>query len=263
MRIVQSLVVACLASVLGVFLAWPAGASGVVRYVALGDSYSSGLGAGGSYSGGSCARSASSFPALWAATHSPDSYSSVACAGATTTSVISTQVSSLSFDTTLISITVGGNDVGFSSIMTTCALHGTSACVAAVDTAEGVAQNTLPQRLDATFDAITSGAPAAKVVALGYPLFYQLHVWYCIGLSETSRAKIDEGIGIVDRQIALAAARHGFRYADVRSAFTGHQLCSGSKWLHAVDLADLNESYHPTATGQLDGYLPVFSATIG
>jgi hypothetical protein len=41
-----------------------------VRYVALGDSYASGLGAGG-YSAGSCERSSWAYPALWAAAHHP------------------------------------------------------------------------------------------------------------------------------------------------------------------------------------------------
>ena len=162
--------------------------------------------------------------------------------------------------TTLVSITVGGNDVGFSTIMTTCALQGTSACVSAVNRAETLASTALPGRLTADYDAIAAAAPGARVVVLSYPLFYQLHTWFCVGLSETSRAKIDEGINLVDTVLATAAAAHGFIFADVRQAFVGHQLCSGRKWLHAVDLANLAESYHPTATGQSSGYLPVFTA---
>lgn len=234
-----------------------------VRYVALGDSYSSGLGAGSSYTGGSCDRSPVAFPALWSASHAPASFASLACAGATTSTVIGAQLPGVSATTTLISITAGGNDVGFSAIMTTCALRGTSACVAAVDAAEGTARTSLPAQLDRTYSAISSAAPAAKVVVLGYPLFYQLHVWYCIGLSETSRAKIDEGINLVDDVTSAAAGRHGFTFADVRSSFVGHQLCSGSKWLHAADLAHIQESYHPTASGQQNAYLPVFSAAAG
>ncbi len=268
MRAIRSVVLSALLLVLTAVSVIPADAAGPadagpINYVALGDSYSSGLGAGGDYTGGSCDLSDQAYSALWSAAHSPASYQSVACAGATTSSVIDTQVPSLSATTSLVSITVGGNDVGFSTIMTTCALHGTSACVAAVDTAENTASAVLPARLDATYAAISAAAPAAKVVVLGYPLFYQLHVWYCVGLSETSRAKIDEGIGQVDDLIAATAARHGFTFADVRPAFVGHQLCSGGKWLHAADLADIQESYHPTATGQSSGYLPAFTAAAG
>lgn len=233
------------------------------RYVALGDSYSSGLGAGTSYSGGSCDRSAGAFSALWAAAQTPAAYISLACAGATTSSVTSSQVPNLPAGTTLVSITAGGNDVGFTTIMTTCALQGTTACTAAVNRAETLATTTLPGQLDTTYRAIAAKAPVARVVVLDYPRFYQLHTWFCVGLSETSRAKIDEGIDLVDSQLAAAADRAGFVFADVRSAFVGHQLCSGSKWLHAVDLGDLAESYHPTATGQAQAYLPVFTAAAG
>ena len=267
MRTVRS-AVTVLVVVLGVLasavLAAPAASAATpARYVALGDSYSSGLGAGSSYTGGSCDRSSGAFSALWAAAHSPAAYLSLACAGATTAGVVSSQLPALPSDTTLVSITAGGNDVGFRTIITTCALQGTSACTAAVDRAEAVATSALPGQLDSTYRAIAAKAPGARVVVLGYPTFYQLHVWFCVGLSETSRAKIDEGIDLVDRQLAAAAARRGFTFADVPSAFTGHQLCSGSKWLHATDLAHLAESYHPTATGQAQGYLPAFTAAAG
>lgn len=245
-------------------LATPASAASTVRYVALGDSYSSGLGAG-SYTSesGSCQRSTRAYPALWAAANAPVSYTSVACSGATTSSVISGQLSALSAATTLVSITVGGNDVGFANIMTTCVLSGTTECVAAVQAAENRAQSQLPGLLDSVYNGISARAPNARVVVLGYPVFYQLGTAFCVGLSETSRAKIDEGINLVDGVIRAAAQRHGFVFADVRSIFVGHQLCSGDKWLHALNFLDLNISYHPMANGQSLGYLPVFRSAAG
>src|SRR6201989_737101 len=83
-----------------------AGAASSVSYVALGDSYSSGLGAG-SYisSSGSCDRSANAYPEQWAAANSPASFVSVAWAGATTADVISSQVYALSADNSLVRIT--------------------------------------------------------------------------------------------------------------------------------------------------------------
>jgi lysophospholipase L1-like esterase len=245
-------------------IATPAHAAPGDRYVALGDSYASGVGAG-SYmsSSGSCQRSTNAYPALWAAAHSPASYNSVACSGATTGSVASGQLSALSSSTTLVSITVGGNDVGFSSIMETCALQGTSACVNAVQTAENTAQNTLPGLLNTLYNQIRSAAPGARVVVVDYPVFYQLGT-FCIGLSATSHAKLDEGINILDGVISTAAHNHGFAFADVRNIFVGHQLCSsGEKWLHALNFTDISESYHPTAAGQSGGYLPVFTSTAG
>lgn len=262
MTFAAGIATAVTASVL--FTATPALAVSTVRYVALGDSYSSGVGAG-SYTAesGSCQRSTNAYPALWAAAKVPASYVSVACSGATTTSVINSQVSALSTATTLVSITIGGNDMGFSNIMTTCALYGTTQCVAAVQAAEDKANSQLDGLLNNVYNAIRSHAPNARVVVLDYPVFYQLNVPLCIGLSETSRAKIDEGINLLDNLTRTSAQNHSFLFADVRSIFVGHQLCSGDKWLHALNFSDLSVSYHPMATGQQLGYLPVFSTAAG
>jgi len=234
------------------------------NYVALGDSYSSGVGAG-SYTSesGSCDRSPNAYSALWAKAHLPTSYVSVACSGATTTSVINTQLSALSTATNLVSVTAGGNDVGFSNIMQTCVLYGTSDCVAAVNAAETKAQTVLPGLLNTMYNAISSHAPYAKVVVLDYPVFYDTSVSFCIGLSSTSRAKIDEGINLADGITKTAAVNHGFTFAEARPAFLGHQICDGTSWLHSLNYLDITESYHPTAAGQSGGYLPVFSSAAG
>lgn len=245
-------------TVMVALVATPAQAASTVHYVALGDSYSSGVGAG-SYTSesGSCQRSTKAYPALWAAANAPASYRSVACSGATTASVVSSQVSALSATTTLVSISVGGNDIGFANIMQTCALQGTTQCVAAVQAAEDKARAQLPGLLDNVYNAIRSRAPNARVVVLSYPVFYQLNT-VCVGLSATSHAKINEGINLADDITRAAAARHGFTFADVRSIFVGHQLCSGDKWLHALNFASISVSYHPMATGHSGGYYPVF-----
>ena len=100
-----------------------ASAQSAVAYVALGDSYSSGVGAGNYIgSSGSCDQSTNAYPALWDAANQPASYVSETCSGATTATVLSSQLSALSPATTLVSITVGGNDVGFTPVMETCVL---------------------------------------------------------------------------------------------------------------------------------------------
>ncbi|MFV2114736.1 SGNH/GDSL hydrolase family protein [Micromonospora sp. LOL_025] len=243
-------------------LANPAQAAGH-HYVALGDSYASGVGAG-SYTSesGTCKRSTNAFSARWAAANAPASYTSVACAGAKTTDVINSQVAALSSQTTLVSITIGGNDAGFGNIMSTCALRGSSACIAAVDAAQAQARANLPGLLDRAYAAIRGKAPNARVVVLSYPVFYQLGTT-CIGIGEAARAKVNEGINLVDSLISAAAARAGFTFADVRSIFVGHQICSGNKWIHAVDILNLSNSYHPMVTGQTNGYLPVFTQAVG
>ncbi|RNI19620.1 SGNH/GDSL hydrolase family protein [Flexivirga caeni] len=231
-----------------------------VNYVALGDSYSSGVGAGDYIrSSGSCDRSPNAYSALWAAQHDPASYTSVACSGAKTTDVIANQLSALSSSTTLVSITVGGNDENFSGIMQDCILDGTSTCVSEIDAAEADARANLPGKLAAVYGDISADAPNAQVVVMGYPDFYDLGN-DCVGLSQKSRTAIDGGIDLLDSIIQTAANQAGFTYADVRSAFSGHEICDSDRWLHSVNVLDIDESYHPTAEGHADGYLPVFAA---
>ncbi len=241
----------------------PAGAAAGTNYVALGDSYSSGVGSG-SYisSSGSCLRSTKAYSQLWATAHAPATYVSVACSGATTSTVASSQLSALSTSTTLISITVGGNDVGFATVMQDCVLYGTTTCVNEVNAAESQAKSILPGRLGSLYTSIRGRSPSAQVVVLSYPRFYDTSVWYCIGLSSTSRKKINEGADVLDGVIQSAAAAAGFTFADVRSRFAaGHEICDGSNsWLHSVEWSNLVESYHPTANGQAYGYLPTFAA---
>src|SRR6185312_7125617 len=117
---------------------------------------------------------------------------------------------------------------------------------------------------DNAYSAIRSHAPNARVVVLDYPRFYDLGVWYCIGLSSTSRNKINEGADVLDGVISAAASRHGFAFADVRSAFaSGHEICDSGSWLHSVDWDNIVQSYHPTAAGQSSGYLPAFTSAAG
>jgi lysophospholipase L1-like esterase len=242
-----------------------ASAQSAVHYAALGDSYSSGVGAGNYIgSSGSCDQSSNAYPALWDTANQPASYVSEACSGATTATVLSSQLSALSAATTLVSITVGGNDVGFSSVMETCVLLPTSSCVSAVNKAESLIASQLPGELDSVLNAIKADAPGARVVVLDYPDLYDLSKSSsCIGLSKTDRTDLNNGANDLDSQIQAAAARHADVFADVRGAFTGHEICDSSSWLHSVNFLDVSESYHPTASGQSGAYEPVFSANAG
>ncbi|MFI0188785.1 SGNH/GDSL hydrolase family protein [Streptomyces sp. NPDC017082] len=228
-------------------------------YVALGDSYSSGVGAG-SYisSSGNCDRSTKAFPYLWNAAHSPSSFAFNACSGATTDDVLAGQLGSLNSSTSLVSLTVGGNDAGFSDVMTTCVLQSDSTCLSRINTAKAYVANTLPAKLDAVYNAITAKAPSARVVVIGYPRFYLLGQT-CLGLSETKRSAINDAADYMDAVIKTRATAHHFAFGDVRTTFTGHEICSGDSWLHSVDWLDIGESYHPTAAGHSGGYLPVFT----
>jgi GDSL-like Lipase/Acylhydrolase. len=247
------------AAALGV--AQPASAAGG-NYVALGDSYSSGVGSGSYLSdSGDCMRSTKAYPYLWAAANAPSSFTFVACSGATTGSVASGQLGALGSSTTLVSVTAGGNDIGFADVMQTCVLSSEATCVNRVNTAISQMRNSLPGSLDSLYGAIRSRAPQAHVVVLGYPRFYKLAGSCIAGLTETERGAINNASDVLNGVLAKRAADAGFTFSSVVDEFTGHELCSGDAWIHSVSIPVYN-SYHPKAIGQSNGYLPAFRSAV-
>lgn len=259
-RVIFSAAVVVSTASAGLVTATGAHAATTVNYVALGDSYSSGLGAGDYISSsGSCDRSTNAYPEQWAAANSPATFTSAACSGATTADVINSQVSALRPSTTLVSITIGGNDAGFSRVMETCVLASTSTCVNAVKTAETFIAGQLPALLNKTLATIRTDAPSATVVVLGYPDLYDLaKSSSCIGLSTQDRTALNQGADDLDNALQAAAQANHDTFADVRGQFAGHEICDSGSWLHSVDIFAISSSYHPTAAGQELGYLPVF-----
>jgi hypothetical protein len=136
---------------------------------------------------------------VWAASHPPASFGFVACSGATTASVNSSQLATLTAQTTLVSITVGGNDVGFSSVMETCVPAPTSVCVRGIDAADAKMSSQLPTEMDSALSAIAARAPSARVVLLGNPELYDLSKSAtCIGLSTTDRKDLNAAADELD-----------------------------------------------------------------
>ena len=132
------------------------------NYVALGDSYSSGTGTREYFEdSGDCLRSPKAYPQLWADSHQVSSFEFAACSGAVTGDVIADQLGGLNADTTLATISIGGNDVGFADVITRCVAGTDSACDAAVTEAIEKARNELPAKLDATYASIREAAPNA------------------------------------------------------------------------------------------------------
>ncbi|MBL1105056.1 SGNH/GDSL hydrolase family protein [Streptomyces sp. 5-8] len=229
-------------------------------YVALGDSYSSGVGAGDYLaSGKECKRSSRAFPVLWAEAHAPASFSFAACNGAGAKDVLTEQLGHLSTRTGLVTLTVGGHDSGFVGVLATCALGGAERCLSAVSRSRAMMDGSLSADLDRLYTAIRSRAPAARVVVLGYPHLYHLSGSCALGLPDGERATLNDAVDHLNAVIAQRAAVHGFTFADVTAAFAGHEICSSHPWLHSVDVFSITESYHPTAPGQSLGYLPALT----
>jgi len=267
MRPVRMFAVAALSAIASLTTALPALAAPVevaaINYVALGDSYSSGVGTG-SYIGssGSCKRSNYAYPALWAAAHPGTSFQFVACSGARTGDVLNGQLGPLNASTTLASISIGGNDAGFTDVITTCTFGSDQDCVNRTNTAKAYAQNTLPGLLDNVYAQIRGRAPSAKVVVIGYPRMYKVPGSCSVGLSDTKRSAINSASDVLSSVIAGRAAARAFTYQDVRGAFTGHEICSADWWLNSLSWP-VEESYHPNRNGQRLGYLPALTAAAG
>jgi lysophospholipase L1-like esterase len=230
-----------------------------VDYVALGDSYSSGVGAPGT--SGLCQRSPQGYPQLWAAAHAVASFRSVACGGAVTDDVRYLQVLALNPGTDLVTLTIGGNDVGFATAMITCTLGSTADCLAAVNQGRDYARTTLPGDLDATYANIRTMAPNAKVYVLGYPRLFEETATCSGGPGLTKRQAINQAADELSGIIADRAGRAGFRYVDARPTFAGHGICAATAWINPFGLS--LGSFHPTAAGYRSGYLPALTAATG
>jgi lysophospholipase L1-like esterase len=240
--------------------AWAADRHSTPRYVSLGDSYSSGVGSGGSESGGSCRRNTNAFPARWALAHR--GYDAVlnACSGATAEQVRQTQLGALTTDTTLVTLTAGGNDIGFARAMTVCVVDPRpSACVARAHTATKQAREALPERLRRLYADIRDRSPRAEVLVFGYPRFFRTGRAGCRFLNTTEREAINDTIDALNTVISTRATAAGFRFIEVSTRFTGHGLCAAAPWLNGVTFPPDN-SFHPNNAGQRDGYLPALTA---
>ncbi|MBB2987996.1 SGNH/GDSL hydrolase family protein [Terracoccus luteus] len=249
--------VATLTGILGgAGLAGPpsAGAAGTA-YVALGDSYSSGTGTRAYLDDGtSCQRSVYAYPALDAASLGL-SLTFRACSGATVADVTSTQLSALSTSTSYVTISVGGNDAGFASVLTTCAQPSwLSNCNAAVDKAQAFVGSTLPSRLTTLYGSIRAKAPNARVVVVGYPRIFNgddcsALTWF----SASEESRLNATADLLNARTATAAAAAGFTFVNPTSVFTGHAVCDSPEWINNLSFP-VSESFHPNRSGHASGY---------
>ncbi|GAB3457323.1 SGNH/GDSL hydrolase family protein [Actinophytocola sediminis] len=263
MRLARPLAVSLFAALAFVGIASPASAEAAGKYVALGDSYASGTGAGSYGDSGGCKRSANAYAQLWANSHAPSAFSFVACSGAVTSDVLANQVSAVTSDTELVTISIGGNDAGFADVMTDCNLGSDQSCVDRNAEAQAFARAELPGRLDSVYTAISDRAPGAQVVVLGYPHIYELDGDCSVGLSETKRAAINGSADVLADVVSSRSGAFGFTFVDGRSAFAGHEICaSGAQWLNSITWP-IDESYHPNVGGHRDGYYAALVGAIG
>lgn len=237
------------------------GATGSDRYVALGDSFSSGVGTGSYTLSRTCGRGKYAYPWLVFQQRPNTTLTFVACSGATTASLMRTQIRSVSSGTDIVTVTIGGNDIAFADLIVQCTLGD---CTKALDRTRSMLTSFLGPRLDTVYGAIKRRAPDARVVILGYPrMFTGSGCPATLGISATERLKANRLAEALDRLTASRAAAFGFAYKSAIGGFTGHAVCSPGAWLNGLDLTGLPESYHPNRRGQRAGYAKLVRAVVG
>ena len=231
------------------------------NYVAMGDSYSSGVGTGSYTLDSACKRSVYAYPYLFAQKHTMGSFAFVACSGAKTTDMIANQVPSLSTSTNLVTMTIGGNDIGFANLIEQCTLSNCATTL--VNTTANLA-TTLGPALNTAFSAVRNAAPNATVIVLGYPhVFSTASCFGTLGISSTEEKDADALSDALDSLISGYAATYHFTYESALVPWTGHAVCSSSAWLNGLNLLATGESYHPNRAGHSAGYLPLVTAVTG
>jgi lysophospholipase L1-like esterase len=245
-------------------LVWALGAptahAATSSYVALGDSYSSGVGTR-SYidDGTSCQRSVYAYPSLIASARGY-ALNFRACSGSTVPDVTNTQLDALSGGTSYVTISVGGNDAGFADVLTECAQPGwASDCNGAIDGAQSYISTTLPASLATLYSAIRAKAPNATVVVVGYPRIFNgedcnAFTWF----SPDEENRLNQTADLMNSRLSAAASNAGFRFANPTGAFVGHAVCGNPEWLNGLS-NPISDSYHPNQAGHSSGYTPLVS----
>lgn len=255
-------------------------------YVALGDSYTAGPripDRTGSPVG--CARSDRNYPALVARELNIKAadFRDVSCDGATIGALTAAQdtgdgvnpaqLSALSASTELVTVGIGGNDIGFAPLIKECAKAGIlyyatgsgkdtgddSPCATrhTNDDSDAVRKkiDAAGDRLSAALAEIGRRAPRAQVYVVGYPAILPAEASDCgqdMGLAPGDVGylhRTEQRLNSMLRQRALAA---GAGYVDTFTPSTGHDACSAraTRWVEPLIPLSPAAPVHPNERGE-------------
>ncbi|WP_343975720.1 SGNH/GDSL hydrolase family protein [Pseudonocardia aurantiaca] len=243
-------------------------------YVALGDSYAAGpliplqtgIPAG-------CLRSTRNYPSVVAQSLGVPDFRDVSCSAATTEhlsgpqsvplGVSPPQFEALASDTELVTLTIGGNDIGFGEIINECAtrspLQPTGA--ACRDFYHPGGRDELAERIaaaapdiDAALATIRDRAPAAHVLLVGYPAILPDTGPGCFPVVPFSPGDVAYLRGVekqLNAMLADRAAAAGMDYVDTYTPTVGHDVCQlpGVKWIEGLVPTAPAYPVHPNALG--------------
>lgn len=213
-------------------------------YDALGDSYASGYGVGPYRA---CGQSDAAYAVQLAGREKVALDDFAACAGATTATLVSGgQLQALDDRTDLVTLTIGGNDIGWSTAVGACLIGDDAQCAGAIAATRAKVENLLPARLDSVYAAVAARAPEATVLVTGYPRLFSPEYGAFLAASPAEQQALNDGADLLDSVIAAAARRHGFGFVDVTERFDGHGVNAPDPWITGpLDPAP----FHPNAGG--------------
>lgn len=253
------------------------------RYVALGDSYSSGDGntpyEPENPERGCHRSSADAYPDFLAKDldlkESSYAFNFVACSGNTTGEVRSSQLSALGPQTKLVTISVGGDDIDSLGVVTACVKFSifhpftSESCSSNASVPPEVRNakhniQALRGALETEYREIESRAPnaAGHIYVLGYPYLLppaSQITHGCSLLNEKSTIWLSEREVELDGVVAAAVKATGLKYVNPNASgkaysFEGHGICQSSSqsWFHLITIHNLVAStpLHPNQEGQ-------------
>ncbi|MEV5749108.1 SGNH/GDSL hydrolase family protein [Actinoallomurus sp. NPDC052308] len=250
----------------------PASAAGP-KYVALGDSMASGPLIPNITGNVGCGRSTHNYAHELAVQLGAELHD-VTCSGAETkhmtasqslsvagvsTGTAPPQFDALTADTTLVTLTIGGNDAGLVGIAQDCANLDPTATPCKDRYTEGgvdqVAQrvDAVGPRLAAVLDGIHQRSPKARVLVTGYGLYVK--PGGCWPLQPVLPVDADYLQGNVHRLngvIAAQARAHNAEYVDVETPSAGHDACQSAtvKWVEGYVPVNPAAPLHPNQRGE-------------
>jgi lysophospholipase L1-like esterase len=249
------------------------GEPAIDRYVALGDSYTAGTGAGQLVSGragAGCGQITSSYPRLVAReldAHLTDA----SCAGAQTSHATTPQTTSsglrwppqldsVSKGADLVTVGLGYNDLGFFMLLT----FGCAGAAASDPTGTPCRDHNRTEGVDAgamadqigdhlrdLLEEVHARAPHARVLLVGYPqLVPDEGTCPQLPLAAGDYAYVRDQFAHLDDAMRRAASDAGATFVDVYGASRGHDICAGDDaWVNGATTTAGAVQYHPFASG--------------
>jgi lysophospholipase L1-like esterase len=234
-------------------------------YVALGSSFAAGLGLGAREVGSPlvCQRSVNGYPQQLAR-QANLALTDMTCSGATIRHVLmggqvflGPQIDALGQDTKLVTITAGGNDIGYVGDLTAMAYRRKGGFIGTLtgwfwSGAKPVVERNFAQLeadLLATLREIHRRSPTARIVVVTYPAILP-ETGTCLQLGiDATQADLMRSVALRLAEATRSAARAaGATVIDIANISRGHDACSALPWVNGSAPAH-GAPFHPTLAG--------------